>query len=91
MRVNVNLFKTTGKWAYGGEVTIREHNPHWSISHKLDILRAQNFVGNSAFQDHVVVVTHRDDYDTSPSTYFCQRMYPPGAFSAAVKFLQENE
>lgn len=85
MKVNVNLFKLSGKWAYGGVVDVDESIPFGSYEHKQDLVDKQDFVVDGAFDSYVVVVMHRDDYDTDPSQYFCQAVYKVGAFSGHRK------
>lgn len=80
MKVNVNLFKASGKWAYGGVVDVDESLPFWTEAHRQDIVNKQDFVVDGAFADHLVVVSHRDDYDKDPSSYFCQYAWPAGSF-----------
>lgn len=81
MKVNVNLFKPhSGKWAYGGVVDVNADCQLWTVEHMQDIIDKQDFVIDGTFDYYTVVVTHREDYDTDPSPYFCQRLYPVGAF-----------
>lgn len=80
MKVNVDLFKPSGKWAYGGVVDVDESFPIWSSDHKQDLVNKQKFVVDGSFDDYIVVVTHREDYDQDPSPYFCQQLYPVGSF-----------
>lgn len=86
MKVNVNLFKpNSGKWAYGGIVDVDERYSMWSDEHLQDLVDKQDFVTDGAFEDYVVVVTHREDYDTDPSKYFCQAMWPGYRFNGLRK------
>lgn len=80
MKVNVNLYKPSGKWAYGGVVDVDERFPLWSSEHRQDLVDKQDIVADGAFANYTVVVSHRDDYDDDPSQYFCQALYPIGAF-----------
>lgn len=83
MKVNVNLFKPSGKWYAGGVVDVDESHYYWSQEHRQDIINKQQITHN--FDGFVVVVTHRDDYDQGPSQYFCQMMYPAGKFDGMRK------
>lgn len=85
MKVNVNLFKPSGKWAYGGVVDVDETLYLWDDAHTQDIVNKQDFVVDGAFDDYIVVVTHPDNYETIPTTYFCQHLYPRGAFAGFRK------
>lgn len=85
MKVNVNLFKPSGKWAYGGIVEVNENLKLWTEAHKQDIIDKQDFVVDGTFDHYTVVVTHREDYDRDPSLYFCQQLYPAGAFAGLRK------
>lgn len=85
MKVNVDLFKPSGKWAYGGIVDVDESIPSWSPAHRQDIVNKQDFVTDGTFDDYVVVVTHREDYCCDPSPYFCQQMHPVGRFAGMRK------
>lgn len=80
MKVNVNLFKPSGKWAYGGVVELSERFQMWTPDFKAEVLEKQDFACATAFYGHTVVITHRDDYDTDPSSYFCQGAWAPGTF-----------
>ncbi len=80
MKVNVNLFKPSGKWAYGGVVELSEQFEMWNDGFKAEVLANQDFVARTAFYGHTVVITHREDYDTDPSHYFCQGLWAPGTF-----------
>lgn len=85
MKVNVNLFKPSGKWAYGGVVDVDTRIPMFNDNHLRNLVSAQDFVAPGAFEDHLVVVTHRDDYDQDPSPYFCQAAYAIGRFTDILK------
>ena len=85
MKVNVNLFKESGKWSNGGVVEVDEGFHLWTDGHKQDIVNKQDFVVDGTFDHYVVVVTHRENYDMDPSPYFCQQMYPIGAFTGLRK------
>lgn len=85
MKVNVNLFKPSGKWAYGGVVDVDERYPCWSDEHLQDLVDKQDFVVDGTFKHYDVVVTHRDDYDQDPSSYFCQAMWPGFKFAGLRK------
>lgn len=82
MKVNVNLFAVSGKWKYGGVVEVSEKNPYWMTEFRREVIANQQFVSKSAFLTHTVVITHRDDYDTDPSHYFCQAAWPAGHFTS---------
>lgn len=81
MKVNVNLFAPTGKWQYGGIVEVSENHAFWSVELRREVLANQKFVMPGTFENYAVVITHRDDYDTDPSPYFCQGMWPAGTFT----------
>ncbi|MBI5270675.1 MAG: hypothetical protein HY856_13470 [Burkholderiales bacterium] len=85
MKVNVNLFTPSGKWKYGGIVQLNEKNQLGDSAHKQELIDNQNFVVDGTFDHYIVVVTHRDDYDADPSPYFCQQLYPVGAFAGMRK------
>jgi len=78
VKLNVNLFKPSGKWAYGGVVEVSEKHAFWTPEFRTEVIKNQDFVQPSAFIDHAIVITHRDDYDTDPSHYFAQCMWPNG-------------
>lgn len=79
IKVNVNLFSESGKWKYGGIVELSGYHL-WTSEFKQELVNNQNFVADGVFDHYFVVVTHRDDYDTDPSPYFCQHMFKPGSF-----------
>lgn len=81
MKVNVNLFKPSGKWAYGGVVEVSEKHQFWTLAFRREVVTNQKFVNQGAFDSYAVVITHRDDYDTDPSNYFCQSMWEAGTFN----------
>lgn len=80
MKINVNLFTESGKWKYGGIVEVSGEHPLWSLRFLREVLANQNFVTNGTFEHYTVVITHRDDYDTDPSHYFCPAMWKLGSF-----------
>lgn len=81
MKLNVNLFKPSGKWAYGGIAEVSEKHQFWTPEFRQEVMDNQNFVVRSAFASYFVVITHRDDYDTDPSSFFAQAMWKPGEFA----------
>lgn len=85
MKVNVNLFKPSGKWAYGGVVDVDERYPYWSAEHHQDLVDKQDFVVDGTFENYTVVVTHREDYDQDPSHYFCQALWSGREFAGLRK------
>lgn len=82
--VQVNLFKPSGKWAYGGQVSIPFDCEHDDQATKQALIDNQSFVVDGAFADYVVAVTHID-YELDPRQYFFQRLYPLGAFAGMTK------
>ena len=81
IKLNVNLFKPSGKWAYGGAVEVSGALDFSTRYFRNEVMNNQDFVVPEAFADYYVVITHRDDYDTDPSQYFAQAMWPPGRFT----------
>lgn len=86
MKVNVNLFKESGKWAYGGVVEIDADTFVNRGVHMQALVDSQDFVNDGTFDHYAVVVTHRESYETDPSeTGFCQALYSAGAFRGMRK------
>lgn len=81
MRVKVDLYKESGKWAYGGVVDVDESIPMSDPRHLQDLVDKQDFVQDGTFAHHYVAVTHLDSYDSDPAAYFCQALYVPGRFA----------
>lgn len=80
MKVNVNLFSRFGKWKYGGVVEVSGNNAFWSEAFKREVMANQNIVIPGTFEHHIVVITHRDDYEDDSSNYFCQSLWRVGEF-----------
>lgn len=75
MKVNVHFFKPSGKWYASCVVEVSERHPYWSEEFKREIAERQTAVLSTDGCGFWIVVTHRDDYDSDPSSYFCQCMY----------------
>ena len=80
VQLKVDLYKASGKWAYGGLVSVPFDNWLGSAEHKQALVDNQHFVQDGAFDDYIVVVAHLDSYDADPRQYFFQHLYPQGAF-----------
>lgn len=85
VQVKVDLYKASGKWAYGGLVSVPFYMSLGSVEHKQALIDNQHFVQDGAFEYHTVVVSHLDSYDNDPRQYFFQHLYHPGAFTGLRK------
>lgn len=85
VQLKVDLYKASGKWAYGGLVTVPIDHLLGSAEHKQALVDNQHFVLDGVFAGYIVVVTHLDSYDNDPRQFFFQHLYPQGAFAGLRK------
>jgi hypothetical protein len=98
MFIQIDWYRETGKWAYGGEIEIGDGTFLWHNDFKQQIVNNQNII-NDGWQDsdyyHVVVSdTHADSLSPNYRGFF-KHYFPPGSFNGirqqAKNFISEKE
>lgn len=86
VRIRVDLWKPSGKWAYGGWVNINSSIKLWSDEFKVEVVKNQDFVVTQAFKGEYYITTRDDDAHNNDPTYthFYHQLFLPGSFSDAV-------
>lgn len=83
--IRFDIWRASGKWAYGGTVEISGKYRIWDEELKDEIVANQTEVVDGAFLDATVTIRDLDKYDPDPTyTHFYTHMFRPGAFNAAV-------
>lgn len=80
IKLKVDLYKPSGKWAYGDYVNVSGKYNIWDDEFKQEIVHNQSFVTSTAFKNYIVVVSHSEEFENSNETGFYQQLYPVGSF-----------
>ena len=97
MFIQVDWFKSTGKWAYGGEIEVRDDIHIWSDDLKQQIVDNQGIIVDGwQNSDYYHVLTSDTCADSLSPNYrgFFKHYFPPGSFKGIVKqekgFIKRN-
>jgi hypothetical protein len=69
VEINWNLFKTSGKWAYGGKVTISGSNSIWQpdqLLAEIDGLQEEVIKGTITRRSYLLVISETDTQGADP-------------------------
>ena len=90
MIIQVDWFKNSGKWWYGGPLEIRDDTYLWSDDFKQQIVDNQKIIGdNWQESDYYYVVTRNHPGDEMSPNFrgFHFYLFKPGAFKGIKKII----
>lgn len=85
MKIHVNLYKPSGKWAYGDLVEISGLFPVYDPAFKQELINNQNFVLDGVFEDHIVVTSHTEEWMHNDEPGFYNHLWFAGSFGGLRK------
>ena len=85
MKLRVDLYKPSGKWAYGGIVEISGKHALWSDEFRQELIENQEFVADGTFDDRIVVTAHTEEWERSDEPGFYQQLFLAGSFNGMRK------